>query len=499
MVGSTEEDSTQTDGYNSLSGREEGGCDNDIAGGVATAQEDHTHQRVLPTPPLRNHLHAVKLRYDKMQPPGSNKTTPLSATPPLKKATTSNSPARVSRGQQLRGFSPAPPPLSTFASPTHLTRTPIANVRRVGVAERSHDLLEGAEDDVFRTPSLPILTPNLMQTICSEMTLREDKHKYRELRRPLTYEPEDHAHTECKGQSRSEAVVKASRENAPIAESASVSSYDSCYSASLGIRLSDLPRRKLRGRGTSPRRSGRRAGPASPVVHSACLGITGLGKQEVTQEVTCMGKQEMTDIANRKQEGGVVARQDVLRARRRRNKRKDERVDTPPPLFKILDNNKSRQNLLPDYPTVRRPDHTHLMSSLAPSISSATTGNHTSTTVTNTITMGNHTIAKGNHTSTTTVTVDNHTVAMGNHTVAKDNHTSISSDAPTSNAATDTSSVSRPRIGQRSHDIPSPLHTLQECAQPRPSHQKFKSPWRWGSIVNKMKYTPARDKGSVSK
>ena len=136
----------------------------------------------------------------------------------------------------------------------------------------------------------------------------------------------------------------------------------------------------------------------------------------------------------------------------------------PPPLFKILDSNRSRRHLLPNY--------------LPPAVGHGHNPSVTSTTMAAT----DHTHSISGTSAdpfTTTEAATDHTYCSGS--------TSIADCTTTSSAG-----------GQRSAQ-PSALHSLQECALPRPSHQRFKSPWRWGSVNSRLKYTPIRDKGNVSK
>lgn len=403
-------------------------------------------QPAPPTPLVFTHLRTVKVRYSR---PTSGDSIPLKEDQALLREDLGDS----SSSSHARETHPS----NSHAS---LLRAPINGLCRNSASTtargRGDRVTTPVAEDVFKFPPVPTLTPNLLETISSEIDLRK-----RVLRHSHTHNDEGHTHSVDK------CGIKAVDTSADLANR---SGYDSRYSATLGIQLSDLPRRKLRGRGASKdpvpsqqvtKQGVRRAGPSSPIVHSASLGITALG-QEVGGVPT--GKQEVI--------GGV--RQDiggVIRPRRRLHRKQQESdtlVATPPlPLVRILDSNKSRRHLLPNYlppvlPSVTKPDH------------DPSTRSH----------------------EATSLPVTSPPCTGGQRPVDLPAGSDLPS-VPGNQRSTDLPSSSAPE-SQRSTDLPSALQTLQECALPRPS-QRFRSPWRWGSIGSRLKYTPVREKGSVSK
>ena len=255
--------------------------------------------------------------------------------------------------------------------------------------------------------------------------------------------------------------------------------FGSCsrYSATLGIDLVDLPRRKLRKceepmerdgltEEPHPLLDGRRHRPSSPVVHSASLGIT-----------------QLRGARRRGKRAGP-------RETRLRNASGDATGTPPPPILKILEMNRvSRRNR---------------------GSAAAKAGSR---------------VAEGNN-EVPPATADSALTGVGKNAQPLEDTNSVKAGGTVSSPNTAGGQVPRGNIGPLNppttnetalppiSDAPfkplgqkseKPLSSLNlppvvEETGPKPPHQqRYKSPWRWSSMRNRHDYTPVKSKGIVSK
>lgn len=289
-----------------------------------------------------------------------------------------------------------------------------------------------------RLPAM-VQSPNLMESIWSEMALRHGKHA-------LDKGHAHQSHTMPGHRNKVKGVHPRQKQYITAAvRSRKVGSHYT-HSATLGI---ELPRKKLRESSgvamdmVSPgvgleAESGEEEAPSSPIVLSASLGITGLRRAKARpSKHKSRGAHKVTYTSTRTLKENTSLEQS------------HDLTDTPPPpIVSILEfNKKSRGNL--DLPTV------------------------TSTTPT------------CDATTTTTTTAQ---------TTPTSDVTSITS------TSSSTYAIRREEPENLTTPLdPPPLCTLQAPAQTHPLNQRFRPPWRWTSTSGRFKYTPVKAKGSISK
>ena len=431
---------------------------------------------VPPTPLLLRGLHAVKLRHSKTMSSlnvASSKATPSlgldfrKATPPVLHSLAETSPS----------------------SPTHLSSTPVEKyVEQVSFSSPTPSVVDadisnsvawgrGRSCDLLRTPGVfsavhATQSPNLMDKICSEMALRSHNRHTRKahVTSGNTQEISQESHvisqeghvTSGSGRVTCEGVpARRRRGRGPHGTHSSAALG---YSASLGI---NLPRRQLRQEEPHPLVEDQRDTPSSPVVLSASLGITQLGRNRPRRR----------------------ARGHRVNTQRRQLNETASFVATPPPILKILEENtqprETAQQKMDATGTNDRPGGQTALGPLNPPTNTNRPGGQTPLCPLNPPT--NNTNRPGGQMPLGPLNPPTNTNRPGGQ-------------MPLCPLNPPTNNTNRPG-GQTPLCPLNPPTPAVPCIlpveiQPHPPYQRYRSPWRWGTTPH---CTPFKPKGKLTK
>ncbi len=443
-----------------------------------------------PTPLLRNHLHAAKLRHSKAQTENSSPSDyvlPLATIEPCNLLVSTSGdplpskpdhPVVVSDTSTRHNLSVQSQDSSILhwsrekgvesgnpSSPAHLLRssTPVSGSRD------EEECCDGVED-VFGAlvgREGAVDSPNLLDKIRSEMVRRHRSkppaatssglltvHSHDITSGLLTVQPPASprllsVHSQRAGTLPLEEKQASTTPVGEISISRKRGCQSSHYSATLGMDFGDLPRRKLRGvaRGCDDDSEGvpPLAHPSSPSLHSASLGITlprGEGRR---------GRRK------RGREGGADPHKENLQ----------ESLDltmTPPPILKILESNAKRRHIPKHLPPI------------------STSG-----------------VSEGQNSEN----LERRTISRPLFPLSGPPAEGNPPGGPPTGGKAPGPLNGPPTEGNPPDPMQCPMGVkATSVIVKHPSSgttHRFKSPWRWASLGGRLSYTPIKDKGSVSK